>query len=307
MKVLNKLNLKNVVFFDIETVALYDELPENSPTWDAWQYKMERDGKSTDNLPESYKKTAALYPEFSKVVCISIGRIKGNKLNLKSYSGEEKELLQNFTDDLNLVTDAIPKTLLCGQAIIGFDVPFLFRRCLVNGIQPHDLLDVSDKKPWEVLDTMIDTNVLWKGTGFNGASLIAIANAFGLPSPKDDISGADVGRVFYSEGEAGLNRIITYCEKDVLAVANVVRKCRFEDVLEPIHSIDDSEEVFEKQPLIISLFNGGSFNEKQQKELTDLYNKCSNKAAAMVVLEAMTSTAKGKITKVTKAWLKTLK
>lgn len=306
MKVLNNLNLKNVVFFDIETASLYEELPENSSTWDAWMYKMQREGKSIENLPASYKKEAALYPEFSKVVCISVGRINGNKLILRSYYGDEKELLNDFMDDLELVTDENPKTQLCGQAIIGFDVPFLLKRCLVNGIYPHYLFDTSDKKPWEVLDTLIDTNVLWKGTSFNGASLIAISNAFGLPSPKDDISGADVGRVFYTEGEEGLQRIVRYCEKDVLSVANVVRKCRFEDVLDPVHSVDEALP-FEKSPLIIRLFEGGKFGEKEQEELKEIFSKTKDKKAAMVILESLTSTAKGKTTKLTKEWLKHLK
>lgn len=304
MKALKKLNLDNVVFLDIETIGAEETLTKESPLYDAWVYKIKRDGKTEEEAEELFKKTAALYPEFSKVAVISVGRIKGDEITLRSYSGEEKDILKNFTNDLQRVTDSNPKTVLCGQAIVGFDVPFILRRCLVNGIEPHSILDTSDKKPWEVLDTLIDTNVLWKGTGFNGASLIAISTALGLPSPKDDISGADVGRVYYTEGEEGLKRIITYCEKDVLAVANVVRKCRFESVLTPVHSIVED---FEQSPLVVRLFNGAKFGAEEEEELLQLYNSSSNKQAAMTILEAMTSTAKGKTTNVTKAWLKTIK
>jgi uncharacterized protein YprB with RNaseH-like and TPR domain len=306
MRALKRLNLDNVVFIDIETVGIVEELTPDHPVYDAWVYKIKRDGKNEEDAAELFSKTAALYPEFGKIVVISVGRIKGGELNLKSYSGEERDLLIEFTEDLQKVTDKNPKTLLCGQAIVGFDIPYLLRRCLANGIQPHDMLDTSDKKPWEVLDTLIDTNVLWKGTGFNGASLIAIASTLGLPSPKDDISGADVARVYYSEGQEGLDRIITYCEKDVLTVANVVRKCRFEDVLKPVHSLVDDSDI-EKIPLVIKLFNGGKFGEKEQAELLEIYNNSKDKVKTMVVLEALTSTAKGKITNVTKAWLKTIK
>jgi hypothetical protein len=50
-----------------------------------------------------------------------------------------------------------------------------------------------------------------------------------IPSPKDDIDGSEVAHVYYVEKD--IDRIITYCEKDVIAVAQVFLKLRREDLL----------------------------------------------------------------------------
>lgn len=305
MKVLSKLDSKNVIFFDIETVPLVETLKPDTPLWDAWCYKLARDGNPDADPVKTFSEKAALYPEFAKIVCISVGYITKKGLYIKSFSShDEVEILEGFNELLEQIIENRKKPVLCGQAIIGFDVPFIFRRCLINEVLPHPFLDTSDKKPWELLDSMIDTNVLWKGTGFNGASLLAIATALGLPSPKDDISGADVGKVYYSEGDEGLKRITTYCEKDVLTVANVFRKCRFEPIMELASVGDTDEDNLSKDPLIIDLFNGGKFGKAEQDKLIVLYNTAVDKKAAKLIIDALVSNAKGKTTKVTKEWVK---
>ena len=56
-----------------------------------------------------------------------------------------------------------------------------------------------------------------------------MAHVLGIPSPKDDIDGSQVASVFYQE--KNLERIITYCEKDVVTVAQVFLKLRSEFLL----------------------------------------------------------------------------
>ena len=71
---------------------------------------------------------------------------------------------------------------------------------------------------------------LWKfGDYKTFTSLKLLTNVLGIPSPKDDIDGSEVGKVFYIDKD--LDRIITYCEKDVIAVAQVFLKMRREDLL----------------------------------------------------------------------------
>ena len=51
----------------------------------------------------------------------------------------------------------------------------------------------------------------------------------GIPSPKGDIDGSQVAQVYYVEKD--IDRIVTYCEKDVIAVAQIFLRMRREDLL----------------------------------------------------------------------------
>ncbi len=231
MKVLLNVNPSEVVFLDIETARVVDELQENTPLCDAWRYRKDRYAQENGiDVFDNFKQEAALYPEYARILCITLGRISGDVMHLKSYADEdEKLLLEEFTKDLTQFTKARPNTILCGLAIKGFDIPFIFRRCLINQVFPHSLVDVAGMKPWEV--RALDLKELWKGSATVGASLVEVCVALGIKSPKNDISGAEVGEVYWREGIDGLNRIIRYCEGDVVAVINVFRMCRFEPQL----------------------------------------------------------------------------
>lgn len=303
MEALKKIDLKNVVFLDIETAREHKELDMKSEVFDSWNYSNGRDRTDNETL-EAYYAEAALSPEFARIVCITVGRIKGDELVVKTYSdSDEKTLLLNFCNDLGTVSEANAKTVLCGHAIKGFDAPFIAKRCLVNQVAVPTLLDVFGKKSWNVDEKMIDTKELWQGTGFRSSSLINIAVAMGVPSPKSDISGADVGRVFFEEGESGLMRICRYCERDVLATANIVRRWKFQ----PLLSLKSTDKVeVKKLPVIINLANGGSFEKREQKELEDVLKVVPEDEIeeALTILDAI---AAKKGTKLTKTYMKTLR
>ena len=308
MKALLDLKLDNLVFIDIETVRENETLDLSSSEFDAWKYQNQRNfPDATDvELQELYIDKAALYAEFAKIVCITVGRIDGNKLKMRSYNdADEKVMLEKFNDDLTKVTDAQPNTAFCAHAGIGFDIPFIFKRMMVHQVSPNELLETAFAKPWELAEQIIDTKDAWKGTAFAATSLMFIAHALGIPSPKDDISGADVGVVYYSGEEGAVERITRYCEKDVLTTANVVRRCRFEPLLEADFGVAPITEL----PLIQKLFDGGKYGALEKAKLINILGKMSpeERDAAFVVLEAGTSTARGKKTKFTKAHIKTLK
>ena len=123
-----------------------------------------------------------------------------------------------------------PASWLCGHTITVFDAPFIAKRCIVNRVPLHErFFDVSHLKPWEV--PYLDLATLWKGTGFKTTPLVTMTNVLGVPSPKDDISGADVGRVFY---EGGIIRIVIYCEKDVIATIQIYMALCYKDPLEVV-------------------------------------------------------------------------
>ena len=223
---LELLNLENVLFLDIETVPMvpsYEELPLNYKKH--WDRKADFMPRRPEDTPKEMFARAGIFAEFGKVICISVGSMKysegRNTFKLKSFYGDdEKVLLTEFVEMMNKHSSR-KEPMLCGHNIKEFDIPFLSRRLMVNGIRFPSLLDLAGKKPWEV--SHMDTMELWKfGDYKNFTSLDLLATIFNIPTPKDDIDGSDVARVFYEE--KNIERIKTYCQKDVVTVAQLMLK-----------------------------------------------------------------------------------
>ena len=232
---------ESFIFFDIETVAGNKELEPNTPEYDAFKYKMRysEEAKAKDfnvnYIQALYKEKAALYPEFGKIVTISVGALNDQgRLQVFSFHGnDEKAILIDFNAWLQVKSDNNPNTALCGINIKVFDLRYIFIRSIIQGIKPVDKhIDFTGLKPWEMKVADLTDN--WKQGSFYNAPLIAIAYSLGLPSPKDDIDGSQVSDTYYNEmeGDKGLKRIAEYCERDVITTANIARKLRLEEVLE---------------------------------------------------------------------------
>jgi len=177
---------------------------------------------------------AGIYAEFGKVICISVGIIQGNsdtkRLTLKSFYGDdEKMLLLQFADMLKKW--AIDNSrYLCAHNGREFDFPYLCRRMVINAVPIPSILNVAGKKPWEV--NFLDTMELWKFGDFkNYTSLNLLAHALEIPTPKDDIDGSKVGQVYWEEHD--LERIVRYCQKDVLTAAQVYLRMTGEQLIRP--------------------------------------------------------------------------
>lgn len=224
---LDQIKIEDILFLDIETVPVtykYDDL--NDSTRKLWDTKFRF---QTSDTPENLYKKAGIYAEFAKIVCISVGFMSGKSFRLKSFYGnDEKNLLVEFSSLLNKHYNK-KESLLCAHNGKEFDYPFIARRILINGLKIPALLNIAGKKPWEV--NLLDTMELWKfGDYKNFTSLNLLAAIFNIPTPKDDIDGSDVSRVYYEENN--LDRIASYCQKDVLTVAQVFLKFKGEQLIE---------------------------------------------------------------------------
>ncbi len=231
------INLYNLLFIDIETVPEYSSFSEMSDTMkELWAIKHQALRIENQTPEESYLQRAGVFAEFAKVICISLGYFYPGKdkssrvLRLKSISGnEEKELLNEFVGLIRKSFSDPERFHFCGHNIREFDVPFLCRRMLKHRIELPDSLDRSGKRPWETED--VDTLQLWKfGDYKHYTSLKLLAEVLGLPSPKDEIGGKDVCRVYWQEKQ--LARIVEYCQKDVVTVARLL--LRFKGDMEPL-------------------------------------------------------------------------
>ena len=165
-----------------------------------------------------------IFAEFGKIICISTGVIVGGKAHIKSFFGHnEKDLLNEFADYLRDLPSRGVR-LLCAHNGKEFDFPWICRRMMINGIRIPDMLNIQGKKPWEIAH--IDTMELWKfGDYKNFTSLDLLTELFDIPTPKDDINGADVARVYYEEDD--LIRIMLYCQKDVVALMQLLRRLNY--------------------------------------------------------------------------------
>jgi predicted PolB exonuclease-like 3'-5' exonuclease len=225
---LENIHIESVLFIDIETVPMarsYDQLPETfRALWDKKAEhltKSERNHGGLEKSPQEVYERAGIYAEFGKIVCISTAILRNGSLWVKSFAGDDEAVvLKEFA---GLLAKAPEKKFqyLCAHNGKEFDYPYLIRRFLINGIPVPGILDLSGKKPWEV--NHLDTMELWKFGDFkNYTSLDLLAAVFNIPTPKDDIRGSDVGRVYWEERD--LDRIVAYCRKDVMTIVNRLLK-----------------------------------------------------------------------------------
>ena len=230
---LDYVDFSKVLFLDIETVPghfHYNELPQKGQ--ELWAKKTRFIREKEELSPEEVYERAGIYSEFAKVVCISVGMLVQKdgeeQIRLKSFGGsDEKEVLIGFIDLLNTYYNS-NNHILCAHNGKEFDFPFLARRILINGLKLPLLLDIAGKKPWEI--SHLDTMELWKFGDYKSyTSLELLAYAFNIPTPKDDIDGSQVASVFYEEGD--IDRIIKYCEKDVVATIQLVQKYRGKNLI----------------------------------------------------------------------------
>jgi len=228
---IEKINLEHILFLDIETVPLeahFNSLDDEMKL--LWEQKTQYQRRD-EYTPESFYDRAGIWAEFGKIVCISVGyfTFKGDirHFRVTSFFGDEKKILQDFNNLMNNHFNG-PQHLLCGHNAKEFDIPFMARRMIINQIAIPSKLNLFGKKPWEV--PHLDTLELWKfGDYKHFTSLKLLTKVLGIPSSKGDIDGSQVGHVYHVEKD--IDRIVTYCEKDTIAVAQVFLKLRREDLL----------------------------------------------------------------------------
>lgn len=221
---LDSISIEKILFLDIETVPVKPTFEEMSPEFQhLWAEKTRFQRKEEYSAQEFFSVKAGVMAEFAKIVCISVGFIHKNKnktaFRLKSFYGhDEANILNDFKDLLEKKFKS-KDHYLCAHNGKEFDYPFICRRMIIHGIKLPKLLNIAGKKPWEVRH--LDTMELWKfGDYKNYTSIKLLAALLNIPTPKDDIDGSQVARVYYIEKD--LERIKNYCQKDTLTVAQVL-------------------------------------------------------------------------------------
>ncbi|MFC4268211.1 3'-5' exonuclease [Polaribacter marinivivus] len=228
-----KKKLSDILFLDIETIPQKEHW-ENLSSKEQELFTQKTLYQRKDEITaEDFYERAGIWAEFGKIICISVGFFTGldeNKMfRVKSFFGDdEHKILSDFKD---LLESHFSKNqhVLCAHNGKEFDFPFIARRMIIHQIVLPKKLNLFGKKPWEV--PHLDTLELWKfGDYKHYTSLKLLTHVLGVPSPKDDIDGSEVAKVYYQENN--IERIVTYCEKDTIAVAQILLKMNNEKLLE---------------------------------------------------------------------------
>ena len=237
--------LKNMLFVDIETASSHenyesfvDSLGPNSSMEEWWadkaQYlKKDRIELSELSNAEMYNTQAAIFPEWGRIVCITIGQVKLDQDNnpvdfkMRSFAGEdEKQILEEFLPTLSAIFSKAPSIRIVGFNIKGFDIPYICKKAMIHGVKLPYQLHLQNVKPWD--NCLLDISDIWKFGGWNGAKLGVVCEVMCIPSPKEQLAGGEVSATFW---RGDLKLITEYCERDVKATANVLLKMSGFDTL----------------------------------------------------------------------------
>ncbi|MCE7063055.1 3'-5' exonuclease [Dyadobacter sp. CY343] len=216
---------KNFLLLDIETVcshASYEQLPDRmQKLWDKKAVSLKRGDDTLTNAEHFYDR-GAIYAEFGKIICIAFGAFYWNEneelaFKVSSFSGDdEADLLRQFKALIKKYP--ADQLVLCAHNGKEFDFPFLCRRMLIHCIEIPKALQMTGKKPWEILHQ--DTMDLWKFGDYKSyTSLDLLAAVFDIPGSKNEMSGDQVTKVYYEEND--LAKISRYCREDVVVLAQL--------------------------------------------------------------------------------------
>lgn len=220
---LSNIRPEDVLFLDIETAPGSGSFDELAPSLQKlWDKKSSHFRDPEQSAADVYER-AGIYSEFGRIICISVGIAKVQDksfIRIKSFYGsDERLLLDDFSDLIRKFCKLRKDAILCAHNGREFDFPYIARRMVINDLLIPEILDNAGKKPWDV--KLLDTMELWKFGDYKSyTSLELLTNVLGIQTPKDDIDGSMVAGIFYKEGD--IERIVKYCEKDVLAIAQVL-------------------------------------------------------------------------------------
>lgn len=224
---IDQIRLSHILFLDIETVPetyRFEDLPEDVAELFEQKERYQLKKQEVD-AAQHYSNRAGILSEFGKIICISVGYFargsEGQEFRIKSFTEpEERDLLESF---FSMIKRHFPTHALCGHNLKEFDLPYICRRGVIHGLELPESFQLYGKKPWEI--NHLDTMELWKFGDFKHyTSLNLLAHILKVPSPKGDIDGSQVARVYWEDGD--LERIKIYCQKDVVTTARILQRMK---------------------------------------------------------------------------------
>ena len=213
------MNLEKALFIDIETHRgkEFSEIsPQLQDTFITHYYNKNEYGTPD----EQYIVDAGLYPEFSQVVCATFGfeNTVGGFSTKSFYGTNEKKILESLANIFERTNEK--RYFAIGHAISTFDIPYLIKRYIINGIRVPDLINEVSSKPWERKN--VDTMSLWKFGSFRGTSLSTVCSCLGIECKSTEITGENLH--LRKLEEIDWEELKKYCEEDVESNYRMVKR-----------------------------------------------------------------------------------
>jgi hypothetical protein len=156
-----------------------------------------------------------------QICCIGAAHEGGKPV---SFVGAEIDILNKFNEWVNsikavrAVESAIPPNFI-GHNIIKFDLPFLHKRMVINGVKPKFKLIPHARHGLTAFDTMVE----WCGFS-ERISMDNLAAALGLKGKTEEMDGSQVWPE-YQKGN--IEKIASYCIDDVICTRDIYNKLTF--------------------------------------------------------------------------------
>lgn len=145
---------------------------------------------------------------FGQICCIGFAVDDGpvTSISWPINADDETKSIKGFFEVAGLaIGNRFP--VLVGHYITGFDIRFIWQRCIVLGIRVPAWLP-KDPKPWG--NDVFDTMTAWSGAK-DTISMDNLCAALGIEG-KGDIDGSMVGQMF---ADSKHKEIAAYCRDDV--------------------------------------------------------------------------------------------
>jgi len=219
---------ENLFYFDIETTGQYKDLEtlknHDQKGYELFIKKFKNNpwmSERHQTVEDAYLEYSPIFSTFGKIVCISFGYF--HKKNEQGYTvmsiiGDEKHIVDEFNKLLYKVGQK--HMSLSGYRISSFDIPWVLHKLHKYDITPSKIIDIYGIKPWEM--RIFDLADEWKQKFRYYNTFDEVCYEIGVISPKDDIDGSQVHSIYWYQND--LDRIKTYCEKDVYSSMMVAEK-----------------------------------------------------------------------------------
>lgn len=203
------------LFFDIETIPSAEEHKDIHV-----EIIKKLSSKKDKTVEEIYKETS-FEGTFGRICCIGIIKEGAEGIIQKEvFSGTEKEILTKFWKA------AVGVHRFIGHNIWNFDLPFIYKRSIINGVKPRNDISFARYRNIPIYDTLQE----WELWGYQKAQkLDTLSKVFGLSTSKDEMDGSMVWD-FFQKGK--IEEIKKYCMKDVVLTRQVYYKMTFEEPVE---------------------------------------------------------------------------
>lgn len=135
---------------------------------------------------------------------------------------DERDVLACFFSAVkqSFEQNSMRRPMFVGHNHVAFDLPFLFRRAVILGVEPP-MIFPRLPKPWD--ESVFDTMVQWAGHG-NRISMDDLCQALGIPG-KDGMDGSMVCDAFL---QGRIKDIADYCRGDVARTREIYRRLTFQ-------------------------------------------------------------------------------